>query len=61
MGIFLKNTISKLYSAISAPVAATKDAFAERIQSVCETAPLLCNKMMDNIGYGRERLKDTVE
>ena len=61
MNTFLRNTISKLYNAVSAPVAATRDALAERLQSVRETASLLYNRMMENIGYGPERLKDIVE
>ena len=44
--------MSKLYNAISAPLAATRDALAERLQSVRETASLLNNKIMDNIRYG---------
>ena len=39
---YFKNAISKLYEAVSAPVAATRDALAERLQSVRETAALLC-------------------
>ena len=61
MNSFLTNTISKLYNAVSAPVTATRDALAERLQSVRETASLLYNKMMENMGYGQERLKDIVE
>ena len=61
MNSFLRNTISKLYNAVSAPVAATRDALAERLQSVRETASLLYNRMMENMGYGQERLKDIVE
>ena len=61
MSTFLRNTISKLYNAASAPVTATRDAFAERLQSVRETASLLYNRMMENMKYGRERLKDIVE
>ena len=61
MNTFLRNTISKLYNAVSAPVTATRDALAERLQSVHETASLLYNRMMENMGYGRERLKDIVE
>ena len=57
----MTNTISNLYNAVSAPAAATRDTLAERLQSVRETASLLYNKMMDNIGYGRERLKNIVE
>ena len=62
MNTFLRNTISKLYNAVSAPVTATRDALAERLQSVRETTSLLYNRMMENIGYGQqERLKDIVE
>ena len=61
MSTFLRNTISKLYNAVSAPVTATRDAFAERLQSVRETASLLYNRMMENMKYGREGLKDIVE
>ena len=50
----MRNTISKLYNAVSAPVTATRDALAERLQSVRETASLLYNRMMENIEYGRE-------
>ena len=57
----MTNTISNLYNAVSAPAAATRDTLAERLQSVRETASLLYNKMIDNIGYGRERLKNIVE
>ena len=58
---WMKNQISKLYSAVSAPVAATRDALSERLQSVRDTASLLYNRMMNNIGYGQETLKDIVE
>ena len=61
MNSFLRNTISKLHNAASAPLAATRDALAERLQSVRETVSLLYNRMMENIRYGRERLKDIVE
>ena len=33
----MRNTISKLYKAVSAPVATTRDALTERLQSVRET------------------------
>ena len=61
MSTFLRNTISKLYNAVSAPVAATRDALAERLQSVCETASLLYNRMVEDMGYGQEKLKDILE
>ena len=52
------NTISKLYDAVSASIVVTRDALAERLTSVRETSSLLYNKMMGNIEYGREILKD---
>ena len=61
MNTFLRNTISKLYNTVSAPMAATRDALAGRLQSLRETSSLLCNKMMQNIKSGQETLKDIVE
>ena len=61
MNSFLRNVIWKLYNAVSAPVAATQNALAERLQSVRDTASLLYNRMTENMGYGQERLKDIVE
>ena len=62
MNTFLRNTIWELYNAVSVPVTATRDALAERLQSVCDITSLLYNKMMENMGYGQqERLKDIVE
>ena len=61
MNSFLRNTISKLYNAVSEPVTATRHALAERLQSVGESASLLYNRMMENMEYGRQRLKDIVE
>ena len=61
MNAFLRNTISKLYNAASAPVPATRDALAERLESMRETVSLLYNRMMENMKYGRQRLKDIVE
>ena len=61
MTSLMRNQITKLYNVVSAPVAATRDALAERLQSVHETASLLYNRMMENMKYGRERLKDIAE
>ena len=61
MSTFLRNTILKLQNAVSAPVAATRDALAERLQGIRETASLLYNRMIENMEYGRERLKNIVE
>ena len=57
----MRNQLTKLYNAVSAPVTATRDALAERLQSVRDTASLLYNRMMGNMGYGQERLKDIAE
>ena len=54
----MKNQISKLYSAASAPVVATRDALSERLQSIRDTASLLYNRTMHHIG---ETLKNIVE
>ena len=61
MNTFLRNTISKLCNVVSAPVAAARDALTERLQSVRETASLLYNRMVENMVYGQETLKDIVE
>ena len=42
-------------------MAATRDALAERLRSVRETASSLYNRMMENMEYARQRLKDIVE
>ena len=61
MNTFLRNTISKLYNFVSAPGTATQDVLEERLESVRDTASLLHNRMVENMGYGQERLKDIVE
>ena len=58
---WIRNTISKLYNSVSAPVAATRDALAERLESIRETASSLYNRMMENMEYGWERLKNILE
>ena len=40
---------------------ATRDALAERLESIRGTASSLYNRMMENMEYGRQRLKDIVE
>ena len=62
MTSWMKNQLTKLYNVLSVPVAATRDALPERMQSVRETTSLLHNRIMENMGYGQqERLKDIVE
>ena len=58
---YLRNTISKLYEVVSTPVAATRDALADRLQSVRDTVTLLYNRTKERLGYNRETLKDIVE
>ena len=50
-----------IYNAVSAPVAAIREALTERLHSVREIASLLYNRMVDNMGYGQETLKDIAE
>ena len=38
MNTFLRNAVSRLHNAVSEPVTATRDALAERLQSVRDTA-----------------------
>ena len=61
MTSWMGNHLAKVYNAVSGPVAATRDAITERLQSVCETASILYNKMMENMEYGRQILKDIGE
>ena len=57
----MRNRLTKLYNAVSAPVIATRDALGERLQSVRETTSLLYNRMTENMGYVLEMPKDIVE
>ena len=61
MTCWTRNQIANLHKAVSAPAAATRDALAERPQSVREAISLLYNRMMNNVEDGQERLKDIVE
>ena len=58
---WMKNELTKLYNAVSASVAATRDAITERMKNVRENTSLLYNIKMDNMGYGQEKLQDIVE
>ena len=58
----MKNQLTKSYKLVSAAVTATRDALAERLQSVRKTTSLLYNRMMENMGYGQqERLTGIVQ
>ena len=61
MTSWMRNQVTKLYNAVSVPVTTTLDALAERLQDVRDTASLLYDRMMENMGYRQERLKDIVE
>ena len=56
-----RNRLTKLFNAVSAPVTATRDALAERLQSVRETSSLFYNRMVENMGCEQGKLKDIVE
>ena len=47
----MRNQSTKLYNAVLAPVTATRDALAEGLQSERDTASLLYNRVMENMGY----------
>ena len=60
MNSWFRNKITSLYNIVTAPVAATRDALTERLQSVRSTATLLFNKAKEKLGYG-QTLKEIVE
>ena len=57
---WFRNTITNLYNAVSAPVAATPDALAARLEGVRESATLLYERAKQKLGYGQP-LKGIVE
>ena len=61
MTSWMRNQLTKLFNAVSAPVTTTRDALAERLESVRETASLFYNRMVENMGYEQDKLKDIVE
>ena len=61
MTSWMKNLLINICNAVSAFVAETRDALVERLQSMRETASLLYNRMVKNMGYEQERLKHIVE
>ena len=61
MNNWLRNTITSLYNTVTAPIAATRDALAERLQTVRDTASLLYSKTKEKLGYGGDTLKKVVE
>ena len=61
MTSWMRKHLTKSYNVLSAPVTEIRDALAEKLQSVRETASLLYNRMVENMGYGQKRLKNIVE
>ena len=70
MASYFRNAISKLYNTVRAPVAATRDALADRLQSIRESVALLYKRAKEKLGYKQEveekiapqrTLKDVVE
>ena len=61
MTLYFRNAISKIYNAISAPVAATRDALTNRLKNVRDSITLLYNKTKEKIGYGQPTLYDEIE
>ena len=49
-----------MYNTVTAPIAATRDALAERLQTVRDTASLLYGRTKEKLGYGTT-LKEVVE
>ena len=54
MTSWMRNQLTKLCNAVSAPVTATRDALVERLQSIRDTASLLYNRMVGNMRYGQQ-------
>ena len=54
---YFRNAISKLYDAVSAPVSYMRDALAEELQSVRDTAYFLYQETKEKVGY-EQTLKD---
>ena len=59
MTSWMRNHIENLYNVVSTPMAATRDALTERLQSIRETASLLY-RVVDNVGWC-DRLKEKKE
>ena len=57
MTSWMKNQTVNLCNAVSAPISA----LAERLQSIRETDSLSYYRVVQNVVYGRERLKDIVK
>ena len=60
MNTFFRNTVSKLYDGVSAPVASTCNALAEKLKIVGDIAYLLYQKTKKKLRYGNT-LKDIAE
>ena len=45
----MRNKLANLYNALSAPVTLTRDTVAGKVQSLNETASLLCNRVKEKL------------
>ena len=57
---YFRNAMSKLYNAVSAPVAATRDALSRRLESIRDTVAFYYNKAKEQVAPHRT-LQDEVE
>ena len=59
---YFRIAISILYDAVSAPIVATRDALAEKLQNVRDTITLLYNRTKEKLEYGQTTtLHDNLE
>ena len=61
MTSWMRNQWANWYNSVVAPIAATRNTLAKRLQTIRETASILYDRMMGNIEYGEKRLKGSVE
>ena len=57
---YFRNAMSKLYDAVSAPVAATRDGLSKRLKSIRDTVTLYYNKTKELL-VPQRTLQDEVE
>ena len=48
---WFRNMVTDLYNAVSASVAASRDALSERLQRVRDTVSVLCERAKQKLGY----------
>ena len=54
MTSWMRNQWANWYNSVVAPIAATRNTLAKRLQTIRETASILYDRMMGNIEYGEE-------